>query len=65
MSSKSVDLDGDTIRYATVASKLECFFGAAKITTLAAYPLKYHKEKAQLHTQLIERGAKFLSLQGK
>jgi len=40
------------------------FKGARKINTLPCYPLKYHAEEATLRTQLIERGKKFVALQG-
>jgi hypothetical protein len=40
------------------------FKGARKITSLNCYPLKYHKNEAKLRALLIERGKKFVSLQG-
>lgn len=40
------------------------FRGARKITSLGCYPLKYHKNEAQLREELIERGKKFVSLSG-
>src|SRR6187402_2673197 len=40
------------------------FKGARKITSLNCYPLKYHKNEAKLRSDLIERGKKFVSLQG-
>jgi hypothetical protein len=40
------------------------FKGARKITSLNCYPLKYHKNEAKLRAELIERGKKFVSLQG-
>ena len=40
------------------------FKGARKITSLNCYPLKYHKNEAKLRADLIERGKKFVSLQG-
>lgn len=40
------------------------FRGARKITSLGCYPLKYHKNEAQLRKDLIDRGKKFVSLGG-
>lgn len=40
------------------------FKGARKISSLACYPLKYHKNEVKLRKELIERGKKFVSLQG-
>jgi hypothetical protein len=40
------------------------FKGARKITSLNCYPLKYHKNEAKVRAELIERGKKFVSLQG-
>ena len=52
----------------TVIGTMDCdvpaFKGARKITSLNCYPLKYHKNEAKLRAELIERGKKFVSLQG-
>ena len=40
------------------------FKGARKITSLNCYPLKYHKNEPKLRAELIERGKKFVALQG-
>lgn len=40
------------------------FKGARKISSLACYPLKYHKTEDKLRADLIERGKKFVALQG-
>lgn len=40
------------------------FKGARKISSLNCYPLKYHKNESKLRVELIERGKKFVSLQG-
>lgn len=40
------------------------FKGARKINSLATYPIQYHKDEAKLRTDLIERGKKFVRLQG-
>ncbi len=40
------------------------FKGARKITSLNCYPLKFHKNEEKLRADLIERGKKFVRLQG-
>ena len=50
------------------AGTMDCdvpgFKGARKITSLNCYPLKYHKNETKLRAELIERGKKFVALQG-
>ncbi|KAF8636274.1 hypothetical protein AX17_003665 [Amanita inopinata Kibby_2008] len=43
---------------------LEQFEGTIEITKLAAYPIRFHPNEAQLREQLIQRGNKWLSLIG-
>lgn len=40
------------------------FRGAKPITSLEAFPLKYHQEVAKVKSELIERGRRFASLKG-
>jgi hypothetical protein len=47
-----------------MAEEIGDFRGARKITSLGCYPLKYHKNEAQLRKDLIDRGKKFVSLSG-
>ena len=44
--------------------EVEEFKGPRKISNLACYPLKYHKDSDSMKKQLIERGKKFVSLKG-
>ncbi|KAH4599395.1 hypothetical protein HBI82_168100 [Parastagonospora nodorum] len=44
--------------------QIQAFKGHKKITSLSAYPLKYHKDPEGVRKQLIERGKKFVALQG-
>ncbi|KAG0646134.1 aaa-tob3 [Hyphodiscus hymeniophilus] len=48
----------------TMDCDVQGFKGARKITSLNCYPLKYHKNEPKLRAELIERGKKFVSLQG-
>lgn len=47
-----------------MSEEIPDFRGARKITSLGTYPLKYHKNEAQLQLDLIERGKKFVQLSG-
>lgn len=59
-----LEYDGKTWGMGTMDCDVPGFKGARKITSLNCYPLKYHKNEAKLRTELIERGKKFVSLQG-
>ncbi|KAH8679084.1 hypothetical protein BGZ60DRAFT_468389 [Tricladium varicosporioides] len=59
-----LEYDGKTWGMGTMDVDVGAFKGARKITSLNCYPLKYHKNEAKLRAELIERGKKFVSLQG-
>ena len=59
-----LEYDGKTWGMGTMEVEVPSFKGARKITSLACYPLKYHAEEDKIRKQLIERGKKFVSLQG-
>lgn len=59
-----LEYDGKSFGMGTMAADVEIFKGARKITSLACYPLKYHREADTIRAQLIERGKKFVSLTG-
>ncbi|KAE8443485.1 hypothetical protein EG329_001796 [Mollisiaceae sp. DMI_Dod_QoI] len=59
-----LEYDGKTWGMGTMDCDVPGFKGARKITSLNCYPLKYHKDEAQLRADLITRGKKFVSLQG-
>jgi hypothetical protein len=59
-----LEYDGKTWGMGTMDCDVPGFKGARKITSLNCYPLKYHKNEAKLRAELIERGKKFVSLQG-
>lgn len=40
------------------------FKGPRNISSLACYPLKYHQDHEKLKGQMIERGKKFVALEG-
>ena len=59
-----LEYDGKTFGMGTMEVEVEAFKGPRKITSLACYPLKYHKDSETLRKQLIERGKKFVALKG-
>ncbi|KXX79222.1 hypothetical protein MMYC01_205635 [Madurella mycetomatis] len=61
---KYFEYDGKQFGYGSMSEEVGSFRGARKITSLGCYPLKYHKDEAQLRKDLIERGKKFVSLGG-
>jgi hypothetical protein len=68
---KSLVVDGRYLEYDGKAFglgdhqvQIQAFKGHKKITSLSAYPLKYHKDSEGIKKQLIDRGMKFVALQG-
>jgi hypothetical protein len=61
---KYLEYDGKTFGMGSMVADVESFKGARKITSLACYPLKYHREAEALKTKLIERGKNFVALRG-
>ncbi|KAH8725628.1 hypothetical protein GQ44DRAFT_615546 [Phaeosphaeriaceae sp. PMI808] len=68
---KSLVVDGRYLEYDGKAfglgdhqAQIQAFKGHKKITSLTAYPLKYHKDPQGVRKQLIQRGMKFVALQG-
>lgn len=59
-----LEYDGKTFGMGTMEVEVEQFKGPRKISSLACYPLKYHKDSVALRQQLIERGKKFVALKG-
>ena len=59
-----LEYDGKSFGMGTMEVEVEAFKGPRKITSLACYPLKYHKDSEVLKQQLIERGKKFVALKG-
>ncbi len=59
-----LEYDGKAFGMGTMEVEVEAFKGPRKITSLACYPLKYHKDPDGLTERLIERGKKFAALQG-
>ncbi|KAL8889315.1 MAG: hypothetical protein Q9205_003480 [Flavoplaca limonia] len=59
-----LEYDGKQFGMGTMEVEVEQFKGPRKISSLACYPLKYHKDAESLKLKLIERGKKFVALEG-
>ncbi|KAL8957914.1 MAG: hypothetical protein Q9193_004926 [Seirophora villosa] len=59
-----LEYDGKQFGMGTMEVEVEQFKGPRKISSLACYPLKYHKDADVLKAKLIERGRKFVALKG-
>ncbi|KAJ9200595.1 hypothetical protein DTO164E3_1353 [Paecilomyces variotii] len=59
-----LEYDGKSFGMGTMSADVGAFKGARKITSLACYPLKYHRDSEAIKQKLIERGKKFASLTG-
>ena len=61
---KYLEFDGKSFGMGTMEVEVESFKGPRKITSLACYPLKYHKDPEGIRKTLKERGEKFTQLAG-
>ncbi|KAL1955242.1 hypothetical protein VTO42DRAFT_8901 [Malbranchea cinnamomea] len=59
-----LEYDGKSFGMGTMAADVESFKGPRKISSLSCYPIQYHRDPEGLKAKLIERGKKFVSLQG-
>lgn len=59
-----LEYDGKDFGFGTMSAEVESFKGARKITSLACYPLQYHRDSEALRQRLVERGKRFVALRG-
>jgi hypothetical protein len=59
-----LEYDGKNYGLGEFESTVEAFKGSRKITSLAVYPLKYHKDPEAIKKQLIDRGKLFVTMTG-
>ncbi|KAF2762349.1 hypothetical protein EJ05DRAFT_497202 [Pseudovirgaria hyperparasitica] len=59
-----LEYDGKNFGHGEFEQTVESFKGPRKITSLAVYPLSYHKDPDGMKKTLVERGQKFVTLQG-
>ena len=60
-----LDYDGKTFGLGHTAVEIDSFKGVRKITSLSVYPLSCHKDPEGITEELVERGQKFVALQGR
>lgn len=61
---KYMEYDGKGFGFGDFEVDIESFKGPRKITSLAAYPLKYHRDPEGIRKQIIARGEKFVNMEG-
>ncbi|KAF2207020.1 hypothetical protein CERZMDRAFT_115477 [Cercospora zeae-maydis SCOH1-5] len=61
---KYMEYDGKGFGYGDFEVDIESFKGPRKITSLAAYPLKYHRDPEGIRKQIVARGEKFVNMEG-
>lgn len=61
---KYMEYDGKGFGFGDFEVDVDAFKGPRKITSLSAYPLKYHKDPAGIKKQIIARGEKFVNMEG-
>jgi hypothetical protein len=60
-----MDCDGDNVLSMATATTIHKYQGYRALDTLEAFPLKYHKDEAQVRKNLLQRGKRWLALTGK
>lgn len=61
---KYMEYDGKGFGFGEFEVDVESFKGPRKITSLSAYPLKYHKDPEGIKKQIIARGQRFVEMEG-
>lgn len=59
-----LEYDGKAFGMGNIVCDVDSFKGPRKISSLACYPIDYHPDPADVRSTLLERGKKFVSLQG-
>ena len=59
-----MEFDGKAFGMGRAEVTIDAFKGPRKITSLNCYPLKYHPDHKRLRMEMIERGRKFVALDG-
>lgn len=61
---KYLEYDGKGFGFGNFEVDIDSFKGPRKITSLASYPLKYHKDPEGVKKQIIKRGQSFIAMEG-
>lgn len=59
-----LEFDGKSFGMGSMSAEVEAFKGARKISSLACFPLKYHRDVEEVTSKLVTRGKKFVGLGG-
>lgn len=59
-----LEYDGKGFGYGEFEAEIDSFKGPRKINSLAAYPLKYHRDEAAIRKHIIARGKRFVETEG-
>ncbi|KAI9705356.1 MAG: hypothetical protein M1820_005186 [Bogoriella megaspora] len=59
-----LEYDGKNYGMGDMEVNVESFKGPRKITSLLTYPLQYHKEPEEIKKKLVDRGKRFVALEG-
>ncbi|KXL47273.1 hypothetical protein M433DRAFT_145598 [Acidomyces richmondensis BFW] len=61
---KYLEYDGKAFGFGDFEADVDAFKGPRKITSLATYPLKYHKNPEKVTKQIMKRGEQFVAMEG-
>ncbi|EME48021.1 hypothetical protein DOTSEDRAFT_69824 [Dothistroma septosporum NZE10] len=61
---KYMEYDGKGFGFGEFEVDIEAFKGPRKISSLASFPLKYHKDPEAVKKQIVERGQRFVEMEG-
>jgi len=64
MEGKYLEYDGKAFGFGDFEVDVDAFKGPRKITSLATYPLKYHKDPESVKKQILSRAEKFIEMDG-
>ena len=59
-----LEYDGKSYGFGNFEVDIDKFQGPRRITSLATYPLKYHANPEKVKKQILERGERFINLEG-
>ncbi|RMD44136.1 hypothetical protein DV735_g1038, partial [Chaetothyriales sp. CBS 134920] len=61
---KYLEYDGKSFGMGSMSVQISSFQGVRKISSLECFPIQFHKEASRVKSELIERGKKFVAMEG-
>ncbi|RMZ82515.1 hypothetical protein DV737_g1970, partial [Chaetothyriales sp. CBS 132003] len=61
---KYLEYDGKSFGMGSMSVQISSFQGVRRISSLECFPLQFHKEAQRIKSELIERGKKFVAMEG-